>query len=339
MSQDVAISPGQGSVHLSIGINGAGPGDAGQADTRAVPGSTGSTPSSSAGGGNSPSIGSTHSSSAGSSSAGFTSSSAPSVSSGVEGSAASGPPDTALGPQVGTITVQTNQAVVPYPILVLPGLPLAPNPPPSNAVAAPPPATTPWVAMGPVPQINAWAVAQQAEKDVPLPAISLKVNPDPGVVAVPSWFWIDGYQGQPITGSKTVHASHTECRVAAGAAQCRSVDDSVTVNLRLEPAQYAWTYGDGEAGSQQVFTDNRGLGHAYTDAKTPSPVSWSYAFSSFGLSTGFPLSLSLTWSAAFQVNGGAWQALAPVRQTYARTFQVQQVQPLRVPPPSGQESP
>src|SRR3712207_7027073 len=34
---------------------------------------------------------------------------------------------------------------------------------------------------------------------LPLPRLTIRVSPDPGLVAVPARFWIDDYQGQPIT--------------------------------------------------------------------------------------------------------------------------------------------
>ena len=97
--------------------------------------------------------------------------------------------------------------------------------------------TTPFAPIGPVPHIDAWNLAFQAEQEFPVPQISLKVNPDPGRVNVDSWFWVDGYDGSMITHSKTQHASHSECRLLNGVPDCQSVDDSVTVvvqALRLD---------------------------------------------------------------------------------------------------------
>src|SRR5207244_3864084 len=75
------------------------------------------------------------------------------------------------------------------------------------------PVTTAFAPVGPVPHIDAWALAVSSEHEAPPPPVVLRANPDPGVVAIPSWFWVAGYNGQTITHSKTQHASHSECRL------------------------------------------------------------------------------------------------------------------------------
>lgn len=199
-----------------------------------------------------------------------------------------------------------------------PGDPTAPGGPP-----------TAWTPVGPVPRIDAWAVARQAVYDVPLPSLTLRANPDPGIVAVPSWFWVDGYGGQTLTHSKTVQASHTACRLNNGEQECREVDDSVTVTVELVPARYAWTFGDGTDGD---FGDDRGLGRPFSDPGSPSPVAHAYRASSVAYvpQGGYPISLTVTFSAAFSVNGGAREALPDVRQTYTARHPVREVQPVVV---------
>jgi len=188
-------------------------------------------------------------------------------------------------------------------------------------------ATTGWAPVGPVPQIDPRAVAAQAEGEAPVPPITLQVNPNPGVVAVSSWFWVAGYDGRTISNSKTVSASHTECRLNDGEVQCRSVDDSVTVEIRLTPASYRWDFGDGQRGSVQSFPNPEGLGRRYTDPQHASPVQWSYGFSSYGQPNGFPIHLTVTFDAVFSANGGAVQALPPLDHTYDANFVVRQSVP------------
>jgi len=187
--------------------------------------------------------------------------------------------------------------------------------------------TTGWAPVGPVPQIDPWTVARSAESEAPLPRISLKVNPDPGRVALPSWFWLEGYNGGVISWSKTEHASHTECRLNEGVPECQSVDDSVTVNLQATPRLYEWTFGD-DVDNYARFDDAQGLGRAYTDPNTPSPVAHAYHMSSINYlqDGGYPLELRVTWAAAFSVNGGGSQGLPDVSQTYAARYQVRQIQ-------------
>lgn len=187
--------------------------------------------------------------------------------------------------------------------------------------------TTGWTAIGPVPQIDPWSVARSAESEAPLPRISLKVNPDPGRVALSSWFWLEGYNGGVITWSKTEHASHTECRLNEGVPECHSVDDSVTVNLQATPRLYEWTFGD-DVDNYARFDDAQGLGRAYTDPNTPSPVAHAYHMSSLKYlkDGGYPIELRVTWATAFSVNGGGSQGLPDVSQTYTARYPVRQIQ-------------
>jgi hypothetical protein len=58
--------------------------------------------------------------------------------------------------------------------------------------------------------------------------------------------------------------------------ECHDVTNSITVEARVGPTKYEWMFGDGRKNSDQVFPNPIGLGRAYTDPHTPSPVAWSY---------------------------------------------------------------
>jgi hypothetical protein len=189
---------------------------------------------------------------------------------------------------------------------------------------------TPWTAVGPVPHIDPWAVAVQATHEVPIPPIALRANPDPGRVNVDSWFWVEGYGGETISHSKTVEATHTECRInETGESECRMVDDSVTVVVHLTPTAYAWTFGDNRNNSVN-FTDSRGLGRAYTDPnpRNASPVAHAYHWSSINYLSqgGYPVTLRITWSAEFSANGAGPQRIPDVSRTFEGRHQVRQIQ-------------
>ena len=189
--------------------------------------------------------------------------------------------------------------------------------------------TTAFAPIGPVPQINAWNLAQQAEQEFPMPPITLKVNPDPGRVNVDSWFWVEGYNGSVITHSKTQHASHTECRLLNGVPNCRTVDDSVTVVVHLTPKHYDWTFGD-DRSNTAGFGNRDGLGRPYTDPnpRDASPVAHAYHWSSINFQGqgGYPISLTITWSAEFNANGGGFQGIPDINHRFDGRHQVRQIQ-------------
>ena len=74
------------------------------------------------------------------------------------------------------------------------------------------------------------------------------------------------------------------------------------------------------------------LGCAYTDPYTASSVQHKYVQSSlkFFDAGGFPISLRITWAAAFRVNGGSWQGLDPVTGTFESRHQVRESWPVGV---------
>src|SRR6266542_3148398 len=200
--------------------------------------------------------------------------------------------------------------------------------------------TTSFAPVGPVPHIDPWTLAVSAEHEAPPPPVTLKANPDPGVVAMPSWFWVAGYDGQVVTHSKTQHASHTECRLVTGVPDCHTVDDSVTVNVRLTPTRYTWNFGDGRTGSIQSYTPDEGLGRPYTDAVHASPVQWSYEFDSRDFPGGFPIELTITFSGVFQANGSGWQGLPNIDDSWTTGLVMRQVQTVNsVPRDLGGDSP
>ena len=199
----------------------------------------------------------------------------------------------------------------------------------------------PWIPTGPVTRLNPVAKAHDLVNHMAWPNITIGINPNPGVVAIKSWFWIQNYAGQVLTNSGTISETHQECRTVSfpGAnpgdppghgLECHDVTNTMTVDARVGPTNYQWTFGDGRAGSQLDYPNPAGLGRAYTDPHTPSPVAWSYEFSSFGHPDGFPITVAISFMSEFRANGGPWAGLDPVTQTYTGSHVVEQVQPLRV---------
>ena len=141
------------------------------------------------------------------------------------------------------------------------------------------------------------ALAAELLDQVPVPTIEIGVNPAPGLVAVPSWFWIEGYDGAPITASQSL----------AG----------VKVEVQITPTAYRWTFGDG------AKLETTSLGKAYP---ATSDIRHTYQQSSLAAGGKFTVTVMLEFSARYRVSGGAWQSLEPIARFFTAAYPVQQLQ-------------
>jgi hypothetical protein len=195
--------------------------------------------------------------------------------------------------------------------------------------------TTPWRAVGQVIQLDPRTLALNVENQLGFPPIVLKANPDPGLAQLESWFWAANYDGAVRTRSGTQSETHTQCRLNNGNLECVPVTNTVTVDVRERPTLYAWDFGDARTaqdGHPATFTTSTGLGRAYMDPYSPSPVLHKYVLSSlkFFDAGGYPIALRITWDADFRVNGGPWQDLGPVTGTFSSRHQVRESWPVGV---------
>ncbi len=164
-------------------------------------------------------------------------------------------------------------------------------------------------------------VALDALGHVPLPNIQLRMNPSLGLVALPGWFWVEGYDGRPfglqrrVTVPPEVGSDVPDTVVSAD--DPRRQETHFTVEVRVWPSRYEWDFGDGKA----VVADS--LGKPYP---AESDIQHTYEHSSLGLPEGFPVRLTVTFNAEFRVNGGAPQALPSIQQTYEDGYRVQEIQ-------------
>ena len=162
-------------------------------------------------------------------------------------------------------------------------------------------------------------------RDAPLPAITLGINRGPGLVGMWHWFWVNNYQGQPLdfplhldlpwtlywqeqvwhtsmqcddATCLTRHAvttSHLEDHSA-------NYDDTIDLGVTLTSSEWDWDFGDGSAAAKAAPLDpTTGLGRAYTDPYTPSPVQWFYNFDSRDFAGGFPVTLRGKWTGTYRI--------------------------------------
>jgi len=145
---------------------------------------------------------------------------------------------------------------------------------------------------------------------MPLPDIKVQMNPNLGLVAMPGWFWVAGYNGDPIQASRTV----TLPPPAPGLPPT-----SFTVTVRIWPSSYHWSFGDGTS------IDTHSLGKPYP---AQSDIKHIYEFSSLSFPNGFAVRCTVGWSAEYRVNGGGPQGLPAIHRTYESDYRVQELQPV-----------
>lgn len=141
------------------------------------------------------------------------------------------------------------------------------------------------------------SVALELLNHLPIPNISIEANPSTGLVALPSWFWVDGYDGSLIGSSDTL--------------------SGIQVDVEVEPLLYRWSFGDGGA----VATTS--LGHRYP---IESDIQHVYEQSSLAAGGAYTIAVEVTFAARYRVNGGVWEALDPITRTFSDNYRVQQLQ-------------
>jgi hypothetical protein len=177
-------------------------------------------------------------------------------------------------------------------------------------------------------RIDRVAVAQRAVdtlwRDAPLPDIRLGISPDPGIVGMEHWFWINNYQSQPLVfplhlelpwtvywqeqiWTTSMECDDTACltrhAVTTSHLEDHSADfvDVIDEEVTLTPARFDWDYGDGRQDGPKPFDPITGLGLSYPDTRTASPVSWFYEFDSRDFVGGFPITLKGTWQGTYRI--------------------------------------
>jgi hypothetical protein len=187
-----------------------------------------------------------------------------------------------------------------------------------------------------------------------LPSLRLGMNPQLGMVAVPTWFWAEGYDGNVIPLTDNLVLSHDECnrivdRDSAGNVvldedgapathrECRTITDTLTVEVRAWPRSYEWTFGDDHSMTIDcggIGACTAGLGLPYTNPRTPSPIAHAYRWTSLGKNgdaDAYTIHLAITFGAQFQfsTNGesrSGWESLDDRELAWSARHRVQQAQ-------------
>ena len=153
------------------------------------------------------------------------------------------------------------------------------------------------VESAPLPPIDPEVVRRELFRIVPLPPIGIGVNPAVGLVALESWFWVEGYRGETITGSATLGPYDVDVEIAA--------------------RRYSWIFGDGSSRR----TTSPGLAYP-----ARSDIRHTYARSSLAPGGSYRLSILIVWDARYRENGGEWLTLDPIGTSHGRPYTVRQLQ-------------
>jgi hypothetical protein len=197
------------------------------------------------------------------------------------------------------------------------------------------------------------AIAIQLWQALPLPQIRLGMNPQKGLVALPTWFWIDGYDGSTFGTSETLLVPKQVChtvvdRDAGGNAvldgsghvsshqTCQTLWDRLSVEIGVWPQAYDWDFGDGSQhiGCLGLVACPGGVGRPYTDPSTVSPIAHAYLWSSLGVggrADAYTIQAQITFGAHFHFSlngepGDDWEPLSPRQVSTSATQKVQEVQ-------------
>ena len=140
-------------------------------------------------------------------------------------------------------------------------------------------------------------IAMRLRDETPIPQVTIEVNPQPGLVGVESWFWIDGYNGSPIT-----HSTDAFGRL---------------VKVEASVLRYEWSFGDGS----KVVGDS--VGNPYPER---SDVRHVYERSSLGYPSGYPVEVAFVFSVRYRVGGGGWIDLPGITRVAQAVYPVQESQ-------------
>jgi hypothetical protein len=140
-------------------------------------------------------------------------------------------------------------------------------------------------------------IADQLREEIPMPAIDVRANPSIGLVGAESWFWIEGYSGQPITNSTDAFGQPVD------------VEASVT--------QYEWSFGDGAVVSSST------PGRAFPER---SEVRHTYQRSSAGTSDGYLIQVRFVFAVRYRSGAGAWTTLPGISRTATFRYPVKESQ-------------
>lgn len=137
-------------------------------------------------------------------------------------------------------------------------------------------------------------IAEELREEIPMPDVTIRINPEIGLTGTESWFWVEGYSGDAVARSINTFGEMVE--VAA------------TVS------RYEWDFGDGTVvvGSLgQAYPQRSDVSHLYEKATSAST---------------YRVVVRFVFTVRYRVNGGPWYELPGISRTASIPYQVRQSQ-------------
>jgi hypothetical protein len=140
-------------------------------------------------------------------------------------------------------------------------------------------------------------VAMRLRDQIPIPNVNITMNPELGLVGMESWFWIEGYDGSPITDSTDAFGS--------------------LVEVEAQVLRYEWSFGDGST------LMGRTTGNPYPER---SDIRHVYEKSSLGHPIGYQVEVAFVFSVRYRVDGGGWIELPGITRVAQAVYLVRESQ-------------
>ena len=196
------------------------------------------------------------------------------------------------------------------------------------------------------------ALAVRLAAELPPPDLRIGMNPAKGMVNVPTWFWVEGYDGGTLLASQTVVEEHENCHFVAERdangmpildvdgrpltrRECSVESTTFVVDVSLSPNLYAWDFGDKHGRNIACPGPYCGdaLGLPFVDTSHASPIQHPYRWSSLGvngLQDAYTIKLGIRFGAAYRVtvggSTGGWQGLDERVLSWRTDHKVQEAQ-------------
>ncbi len=147
------------------------------------------------------------------------------------------------------------------------------------------------------PVISPVEIAERLREEIPIPTGSIRINPSQGLVGAESWFWVEGYDGKPVTHSTD----------ALG----------IPVTVEARPMEFLWTFGDGTTlittSPGVAFPKESEIRHVFERSSAPVPG-------------GYPVEVRFNFAVRYQANGSDWIELPAITRVATARYRVRESQ-------------